>query len=222
MTTVSSPRSLFAEISCGPAEIFKMVLLRDPLLLEMLERDGPKLLASHFAAPSLVAREVLLRAELLMMEELTPNLFEGTLSRYVDFGHTFSPAIETGSDCRIPHGRAVAIDMLISTALAIVLDRAVPSLLDRLINLLAKLGIPAWDELVPTSRVLCAGLKDIELHRGGSLNLVVVTEPGKAVFLQTPTASQLDAPMRLLRSSVESSGCVIPRPNQQVYAGISL
>jgi len=207
-----------AEISCGLAEILKMALLRDPLLLGMLESDGPELLASHFAAPALIAREVLLRAELLMMEELTPNLFEGTLSRYVDFGHTFSPAIETASHHRIPHGRAVAIDMLISTALGVVLDCAQCSLLDRLIALLPKLGLLAWDELVPPSGLLFDALKDIELHRGGSLNLVVVTEPGKPVFLQTPSPNQLDAALALLRSCIESPGCVISRANQRVYA----
>ncbi len=59
--------------------------------------------------------------------------------------------------------------MLISTALAVVLGRAHRSLLDRLIVLLPKLGLPAWDELVPPAGLLFDALKDIELHRGGSL-----------------------------------------------------
>ena len=49
-----------------------------------------------------------------MMAELQPNLFEAGLRRLPDFGHTFSPAIEEASDYLVPHGEAVAFDMLLS------------------------------------------------------------------------------------------------------------
>lgn len=92
------------EIACGMAEIVKVGLLRDPVLLNLLKSYGHELSCSRFGSPAWAAAEVANRAELLTMEELAPNLFEKDLARLVDFGHTFSPAIETLSRFEIPHG----------------------------------------------------------------------------------------------------------------------
>ena len=64
---------------------------------EILVEDVDELSASRFHSPPDLARELALRSELLMMEELAPNLFETEHARVVDFGHTFSPAIESAS-----------------------------------------------------------------------------------------------------------------------------
>ena len=53
------------------------------------------------------------------MEELSRDLFEaGDLSRVLDFGHTFSPVLESQSGFKLSHGQAVAIDICLSTMIS--------------------------------------------------------------------------------------------------------
>ncbi|MDQ2839736.1 MAG: hypothetical protein M3Y72_01580 [Acidobacteriota bacterium] len=192
------------EISCGMAEIVKVALLRDSALLKLLELHGGELLQSKFTSPAGAAREVGLRAELLMMEELAPNLFEESLARLVDFGHTFSPAIETNSHFGIPHGFAVSLDMLLSTSLAVARGIAPAALLTRLSRLLEKLGLPLWDERMPDGITLLNSLDDVKRHRGGSLNLVVIARPGSAQFVQSVSLRELDSALALMRKGAGS------------------
>ena len=158
------------------------------------------MLASRFGRPAHIAKEITLRAELLMLEELAPNLFEDELLRLVDFGHTFSPALEQTSDYRLSHGKAVALDMLLSSALAVVLGSARVSLLNRLVRLFLRVGLPLWDERMPRSIDLLHALEDIKRHRGGRLNLIVVIEPGCPEVLSSVSRPQLDAALDLLLS----------------------
>ena len=191
-------------ISCGFAEILKMALLRDTTLLALLETHGAELLATRFAAPVRIAREVARRAELLMMQELAPNLFEEDLARLVDFGHSFSPAMEIATCFQIPHGHAVALDMLLCTALS------KPDLLPRLKSLYRVLGLPTWDSRIPNADVLSDALADIRKHRAGSLNLVVLRRPGEPYFLQAVSRSNISRALDLLREEVPDL-CSVPQ-----------
>jgi len=173
-----------AEIACGFAEIIKVALVRDEKLLEQIEQYGVQLIQSHFQAPPAAAREIALRAELLMMEELAHNLFESSLARLVDFGHTFSPAIETATGYRITHGESVALDSLLSTAIAANKGICERDLVHRLFNLLRHLQLPVWDREMPSAETLCVAIQDARRHRAGVLNLVVPSAAGAAVFLQ--------------------------------------
>jgi 2-epi-5-epi-valiolone synthase len=110
----------------------------------------------------------------------------------VDFGHTFSPAIEALSGYRVPHGLAVAIDMLLSVAVAVRLGFADPELLARLAILLQKLGLAISPDLICNSDVLLTAADDTKRHRAGSLNLVVVEAPGRPLFVQHVSRSDLD------------------------------
>ena len=194
------------EIACGMAEIAKISLLRDPVLLELLESYGRELSCSRFGSPAEIAAEVANRAELLMMEELAPNLFERNLARLVDFGHTFSPSIETLSRFEIPHGYAVGLDMLISTALAVGRGIAEGQLLTRLASLLGELGLPVWDDRIPEARVLSSALEDVRRHRAGALNLVVIVRPGSTEFLQSVSTDELEAALTVLRARASTQG----------------
>lgn len=182
------------------AEIIKMALLRDSGLLTLLEQHGRDLFLSRFSKPSDVAKEVALRAELLMLEELTPNLFERDLARLVDFGHTFGPLIESSSGFEIPHGYAVGLDMLLSTALAVVLGIADSELLSRLTLLLQSVGVPVCDADMPGAEAFWKGLNEVRQHRGGLLNLVVVSGPGSPHFLQSVSQSELSSALAVLRN----------------------
>ena len=194
----TSPRR---SISCGLAEILKIALVRDEVLLAALEEHGRELLASRCQAPAAVASRVLRRAETLMMEELAPNLFETDLARLADFGHTFSPLIETASDYQIAHGEAVALDILMSTGIAVARGLCAPELPNRLRTLVPALNLPVWHDRLPDVDEFLRALDGVVAHRGGSLNLVVPTRVGAAAFVQHVTARELSGALDWMQSS---------------------
>ncbi len=179
------------EVAYGLAEVVKIALVRDAHLFDDIEQHGAQLVRQPASCSSTVARDIWYRAECLMLEELSVNLYESSLARLVDFGHTFSPAIETNSQYRVPHGAAVALDMLLSTGIAVRQGLCDASLFARLARLLSALQLPTWSaELLPAER-LWSGLESSRLHRGGALNLVVPVSPGRATVVQAVTAEGL-------------------------------
>ena len=193
-------------IAGGLAEIIKMAILRDASLFEVLEDNGAALLQSKFAYPADVAREVMERAEIAMLDELRVNLFENDLKRLVDFGHTFSPALEKASGYRLPHGYAVALDMLISTSIAVSRGKCPKHVLSRLLRLYDLLELPLRQEWCSAADLYDA-LDRVREHRGGELNLVLPTEIGGAIFVQQVSIAELDEAHRAFGSA------------RQVYAG---
>ncbi|WP_049780784.1 sedoheptulose 7-phosphate cyclase [Terriglobus saanensis] len=178
-------------IAAGFSEVIKMAILCDGPLFEEIERHGPTLTFSSFQEPKEVGMRIAETAELLMMQELAPNLFEDDLARRVDFGHTFSPVIEIDSDFRISHGEAVGLDMLLSTAIAANCGLCNSDVLDRLARLLDALSLPVWHEEMPSPSRLMIALSKARDHRGGALNLVVPRSAGSVAFLQDVSVEEL-------------------------------
>jgi len=149
---------------------------------------------------------VLWRSIERMLEELETNFFEDqSFERLVDFGHTFSPSLEAASDFTLPHGQAVAIDIALSSALAAELNLLECDVRNRIVDLLRDVGLPTWSPLL-TKTLAEQSLRDIQLHRGGSVNLVVPTGIGTATFLrqleEIPTQS-LRAALAWLRTQAD-------------------
>jgi 3-dehydroquinate synthetase len=184
-------------LACGVSEMIKIALICDRRLFEILEANVADLLGSHFQEPRAAADESILRAQLSMMQQLQPNLFEHDLRRWVDFGHTFSPTLEFKSDHEFAHGEAVALDMALATAIAVRQQICDRSVLERMVNLYHAADLPVYDALC-SSEVLEPGLRDVRLHRGGRLNLVVPTDVGDGIFLQEIDGSDIDGAARIL------------------------
>ncbi|GAB0497058.1 hypothetical protein MMPV_008381 [Pyropia vietnamensis] len=105
-----------------------------------------------------------------MLEELGPNLWETTLERVVDYGHTFSKILEmnhpTGPTA-LMHGEAVNIDGVLCVVLAARRGWISAASRDRILRVMAELGLPTWHEGAGVD-VLWAGLVDAVEHRGGA------------------------------------------------------
>jgi 3-dehydroquinate synthase len=168
------------DISCGIAEIIKIAMVKDQGLFELLEENMATLVSSKFRHLP-VGVEIIAQSGRLMMEELQPNLFEEDLQRIVDFGHTFSPSIEIASAYRFAHGEAVAIDILLSTYIAVQRGTCDAGVLDRLVRLMRAAGLPLT-QTVCTVDDFKKGLTGIRSHRGGKLNLVLPRALGRVEF----------------------------------------
>jgi 3-dehydroquinate synthase len=197
-------------ISSGIAEIIKMAIVLDANLFATLETHLEEFLAQRFQGSPL-ARDVLVRSEVLMMQQIEPNLFESELQRLPDFGHTFSPAIEAVSGWTIQHGEAVAMDMLISTALAQCKGLCSPVTLERLRKLLSLAALPFTPEVCRPD-VLMKSLRAARQHRAGNLNLVVPLEIGQADFIQEVCLEEIEHALALIDGGDHTNVGALSRP----------
>jgi len=185
------------QLACGIAEAIKVALICDARLFESLEEHAVTLIASGFSQPKDAATDILMRSEIAMMKQLQSDLYESKLKRLVDFGHSFSPVIETSTNYAVAHGEAVALDILLSTAIAARRAMCAPDLISRLARLYAKVGLPTSHPSM-SPLLMERALIDARAHRGGALNLVVPTGIGSAAFLQDVNYDEIASALELL------------------------
>lgn len=103
----------FKERLNGLAEVLKAGFIRDRELLERLGREGLKI----FRHPEEIL-EVIYRAAGIKAAIVTADVREADLRRLLNFGHTLGHGLEAASSFRLPHGRAVALGMLMALRLS--------------------------------------------------------------------------------------------------------
>jgi 3-dehydroquinate synthetase len=180
----------------GVAEALKIAIICDPSLFALLTVHQDELLQSSFQAPQKEAAETIRRSATEMLRELASNLYEHSRRRMVDFGHTFSPYIETASNFRVLHGEAVAIDIAISAEIAGFLGVLKSEDLGVIHDAFAGFGLPHHWAGIDTADMYDS-LRSIYQHRDGHLHLVVPSEIGRAEFLE-----DRDITLSLLKSCV--------------------
>jgi len=182
-------------ISNGLAEILKMALIRDADLFDLLEATGADLLAEKFqglsGASDRSAARVLHMAIHGMLRELQPNLWEQTLERSVDYGHTFSPTIEMRAMPELLHGEAVCLDMAFTTVLAAHRGLVSAEQQRRILALMANLDLPIWHPLL-TVGVLIEALDDTTRHRDGHQRFPLPIGIGDVTFVDDVTVAEID------------------------------
>lgn len=178
-----------AELANGFAEIIKVGMVRDRLLFEWLEEYGPELLRSGFQEPAAWAARIALRSEYVLMADLQPNLFESDLRRMPDFGHTFSMAIEEASGYSVPHGQAVAADILLATIIAARRGLCGEDVLCRLVRLYRAVGLLAVPDAC-NAELLAEALEHARRRRGGHLHMVLPAGLGRGCFAEDVNAGE--------------------------------
>ena len=184
------------QIRNGLSEALKISLVADRALFELMERHASRLSLSKLrceAGPELIRRSI--RAMLL---ELSPNLYERTLDRPPDYGHTFSPIFEFALE-DLQHGEAVALDMAIATMLAVVLGSLQIEDAERILDVQQALQLPiVRDEI--TVQMLSRGIEDAKKHRGGRLRMPILRGIGAVEFLDDVNHLQLHEALGLIRT----------------------
>jgi 3-dehydroquinate synthase len=189
-------------ISNGLAEILKMALIRSEKLFDLLESHGPAVRADRFqgttgdlarAADAIIAESIH-----LMLEELQPNLWESSLERCVDYGHTFSPTVEMHALPELLHGEAVVIDMALTTALSTLRGDVSEAQADRIFSVIRALGLPLWNDVLDDTSLLEHALQDTVRHRDGQQRLPLPLGIGRHRFVNDVTPAELREAARLL------------------------
>jgi 3-dehydroquinate synthetase/predicted NBD/HSP70 family sugar kinase len=184
------------QIRNGLSEALKIALVVDRPLFELIEEHAYHLGRTKLQCPE--GAELICRSIRAMLLELSPNLFERTLDRFPDYGHTFSPIFEFElSD--LEHGEAVAIDMAIATALAAVAGILRIDDAERIMETQRALGLPILREGL-TIEMLLHGIREARKHRGGQLRMPVLCGIGEGIFIDEISEAQLQEALAYVRS----------------------
>jgi 3-dehydroquinate synthetase len=155
------------DIREGMAEIIKWALAGDPYLFRVLELHGERISREKFQGGDPITREVITRTIRGMLGELALNPFEqqsgGGVRRRSYIGHGISPAWEP----QIPHGQAVIFDILLTTMVAWRLGQITPSQRNRIVQVVASVGLRLWDPVLEDTDKIMLALRDTAMHRGG-------------------------------------------------------
>lgn len=184
-------------ITNGMGEIFKMALIKDAELFEILERHGAELLRSRFQAGDAADRVIRLAIQ-GMVEELEPNLWEKHLMRAVDYGHSFSPLIEMRALPELLHGEAVALDCIFSAILAVQRGFITEADLHRLVHIADTLGLPLRHAMFTDPAMIREALEDTIRHRNGAQNLPLMSRVGMARFVNDLSAAEITGACRTM------------------------
>ena len=179
----------------GVCEMIKLAIVKDLTLFELLEAHGPTSITTRFQDE--VSASILDRSVGGMLEELQPNLFEDELARKVDFGHTFSYGLETHDEAHLLHGEAVLIDIVLSSILANARNLLPDQELNRLFDLISKLGITLRTELV-TPELLWNTLEERTYHRNGLQRVPLPKGLGQCTFVNDIKFEEIQSACKIL------------------------
>jgi 3-dehydroquinate synthase len=174
----------------GIAEIFKLAVIKDKELFELLETSSEQLITEKFQFGAVPVRVINL-AITGMIDELAPNLWERKLDRCVDFGHSFSPIIEMQNIATLQHGEAVVLDCLLSSCLASVRGYVDGDTLKRIFKTANALKLPVFHKDFCNFDLLKKSLSDTMKHRNGNQYLPVPVGIGNYKILNDVTDDEI-------------------------------
>jgi len=126
------PTSVLAD---GLAEVVKIALVRSPELVAKLE-------SLHDSSGTLKRVDIIRWAALEKVAVVQRDPHERGERMILNFGHTIGHALETAGKFQLSHGRAVGLGMVSETRLAVSLGICDREVLDALIALLTRFGLP--------------------------------------------------------------------------------
>ncbi len=171
----------------GLGEVVKYGLIRDPVILEILEADpGAATDGPASALAELVARSVAVKAAVVAADER-----EGGERAHLNLGHTFGHALETLSRGGLLHGEAVAVGTLVALHLGVALGRTPPALLERTEILLERLGLPTRAPALDRDAVWATMARDKKADRDG-VRFVILDDLARPALV-TPERAEVDA-----------------------------
>ncbi|MGK7880696.1 MAG: sedoheptulose 7-phosphate cyclase [Crocosphaera sp.] len=190
-----------AHIRNGMAEIIKMAVTDDPVLFELMEQYGPRLVETHFATLgndaelSEIADEIIYRALFSYMKHEGTNMFETYQDRPHAYGHTWSPRFEPAA--KLMHGHAVSIGMAFGASLATEMGWLSTADRDRILALCTSIGLSVYHPILEDMDIMLEGQKNMRRKRGeGGLWAPLPTTIGQCDYAQ-------DVSSGLLQKAVE-------------------
>ncbi|KAJ8598222.1 hypothetical protein CTAYLR_005531 [Chrysophaeum taylorii] len=179
-----------ADVRSGCGEIMKAALVHDGALFDLMEEHGAALIDERFQEGEHAA-EIIKRSVDTMLECIGPDLWEESLLRPMDFGHTFSRTLEACQSFKLRHGEAVAIDCVMSTMIAHVKGLVSDAQAKRVLDLYAKLQLPCSIKGI-TADTYKRATREITVHRDGILRAPLPNGIGACAFVDDFSDAEIE------------------------------
>jgi 3-dehydroquinate synthase len=184
------------QLRAGLAECIKKAIIASPAYWDLIERDADVIIAGDAASlEALVHGAGAIKAELI---ERDP--YELDSRRTLGFGHALAHPLETvTSYTALLHGEAVAFGIAVEAQIAAARGLLAPDMLERMLGLLRRVGLPTCAGELPTEvdpERLLAATERIRLIRGGGYRFVLPIDLGETVIADDVTRAELRAALR--------------------------
>jgi 3-dehydroquinate synthase len=162
------------EFTNGLAEVIKSAVIGDRDLFTFIEAnlDGIK------AQDDTVVEEVVFRSARIKAEVVAQDETDLGLRNILNYGHTIGHAIETVSDLRVAHGKAIAVGMLAAARISNELGILGAGELARLRSVLEAAGLPVEMPALDRGKIVQAMKHDKKIV-AGKIRFVLPKEIGK-------------------------------------------
>ena len=217
------------DLRCGLAECVKHGVIRDPDLFAWIEDNVDRILdLDSDALVELVQRNVKIKADVVMEDEKEQGV-RAHLNFGHTFAHAIeaSPVAEAKAAqpkrrkfappprFEVPkpppeahayegpyaHGEAVSLGMVAATTLAVSTGRCDASLLDRMIALLDRIGLPTSSDQLADTDLLMGIMQTDKKVKDGQVRLILPDRLGAVSIVNDTPAEQIVAAWDALRSS---------------------
>lgn len=194
------------ELRTGLAEVVKYGVIADTEFFKFLEANAHHLTTRAFESPdtlraslkvwqTIVAESAKIKARVVEKDET-----EAGLRMILNYGHTVGHAIETLTRYRAyNHGEAVAIGMVVAARIAHRKKMITQHSVNRIVELLEKLGLPTAIEGLPAKKILKALSIDKKVRKG-KVQFVLPERLGKVVIKN-------NIPLKDIRQILKEMGC---------------
>jgi 3-dehydroquinate synthase len=184
------------QLRAGLAECIKKAIIASPAYWDLIEENADAIIGGDLAAlEALVHGAGVIKAELI---ERDP--YERDSRRTLGFGHALAHPLETvTSYTALLHGEAVAFGMAVEAQIAAARGLLATDLLERMLGLLQRVGLPTSARELPTevdAERLLAATERIRLIRGGGYRFVLPIDVGETVIADDVTSTELRAALR--------------------------
>jgi 3-dehydroquinate synthase len=200
LLSTTSPRHLRA----GLAEAIKKGVIASPELWAFIDANAAALLARDPRALELLVRS----AAAIKTALIERDPYEADLRRPLNFGHTIGHPLETVSGYGpLLHGEAVALGMVVETRIAAARGTLEEPLLDALLDLLRRCGLPTAARDLPVAidgEAVVAAMEKVRLIRAGSLRFVLPVRLGETLIADDVAAGEVRAALQACGFHVQS------------------
>ena len=171
------------ELRAGLSEAVKVGLIRDAAFFEWIESVADRLREGSPAEIGTLARQ----CAALHVAHIAGggDPFEQGSRRPLDFGHWAAHKLEQISGFQLRHGEAVAIGIALDSVYAALTGELSRPDLERILELLKRLGLPVHTPELQDPAELLRGLDEFREHLGGELCVTLLRGIGHAQEVNT-------------------------------------
>ena len=165
------------EVLCGLVEVIKHGIILDNKFFCWVERNAINLKKLKISSIEFaIKKSIEIKAKVVTKDEK-----EKGLRAILNFGHTFGHAIETAGENKLyTHGEAVALGMLAASNLSEIISNLSNSEIERIKNLLVKLGIQTSLKKKIDTNSLIKLMESDKKKDKGVINFITVEKIGRA------------------------------------------